>query len=215
MHRLIYIILYAIAASVSLAFVGCGQGTPPEGEAVKNREKIPAIVTRGISQVISDSGFTRYRLISEECAIFDQTDPPRKEFLKGILLLRYNNKMNIDMQITADTAILFDSKLMELRGNVYVNNEEKLLTYTSQQLFYDMEKAEFYSDAWTHIVTPDREIQGTRFRASNQTGPDGKMPRFYEFDQDKGSMPMPEDQKDEKKPQKEAENDNTAATTAP
>lgn len=193
MHRLLYIILYAIAASASLAFVGCGQGAPPEGAAVKNRKQLPAFVDRGVSGVISDSGIMRYRFIAEEWAVYDQTQPPRQEFHKGILMLRYNDKMAINMQVTADTAVIYPNEYMELRGNVYVIDEEKQSTYTSQQLFYDFKKEEFYSNVWTSIVTPDREIQGSRFRSKK---PEGNKPAYYEFDMDKGSMPMPKEGKD-------------------
>lgn len=197
-----------MAASASLAFVGCGQGAPPEGDAVKNREQLPIIVTRGVSQLLSDSGAMRYRLITEEWAIFDQTNPPRQEFCKGLLILRYNEKMAIDMQITADTAICYDQNKWELRGNVYVNNEESQTTYTSQQLFWDMQEHMFYSNVWMHIVTPEREIQGSSFRSNEN------MTR-YDVDQDKGFMPMPKDEKDEKTNVKEAENANKEATSQP
>lgn len=190
-----------------LALTGCGQEAPPEGDAVKERAKVPLMMTQGVSQLLSDSGVMRYKIVTEEWTIFDQTDPPRQEFKKGILILRYNNKMTIDMQIKADTAICYNQNFWVLRGNVFVNNEESRSTYTSQQLYWDSAQHEFYSDVWMHIVTPDREIQGSRFRSNED------MTR-YDVDADKGFMPMPKDEKqDEKQEEKPAENANGGAAT--
>lgn len=184
-------------AGLAPAFVSCGKEAPPEGEAVKNREQMPVMISRGVSKLISDSGVTRYKLITEEWIVYDQTTPPRQDFLKGLLILRFDDKMAIDMQITADTAYWYNQNLWELRGRVYVDNEASQTTYRSEHLFWDMQKHEFYSDVWMHIVTPEREVQGRRFRSNEQM-------TYYEVDADRGTMPMP---KDEKK----AENDTTAA----
>lgn len=171
-------------AGFVLAFVGCGQETPPEGAAVKNREQIPVMVTRGVSKMISDSGVTRYKLITEEWAVFDQAKPPRQDFKKGVLILRYNEKMDIDMQITADTAYWYDQKLWELRGRVRLINEENGTTFRSEQLFWDMQTHEFYSNVWMKVITPDREIEGSRFRANEQM-------TKYDVYNAKGHVPMP------------------------
>lgn len=183
-HTSNFIATSLMMAGLGLAFVGCSQDAPPEGSAVKNREQLPVMVTRGVSKMVSDSGVTRYKFITEEWAIFDQTKPPRQEFKKGILILRYDDKMNIDMQITADTAYWYDSKLWELRGRVRLINEAKETTFRSEQLYWDMQTHEFYSNVWMHLITPEREIEGSRFRANEQM-------TKYKVDDAKGRIPMP------------------------
>lgn len=200
MRRLIYIYIIAMAGILP-AFVGCGQEAPPEGAAVTHPEQVPTMLSRGVSKLISDSGLTRYKVITEEWAVYDKTDPPRQEFLKGLLILRYDKKMNVDMQITADTAYCYNQNLWELRGRVFVENEATQTTYTSQQLYWDMQLHEFYSNVWMRIVTPEREVEGVRFRSNEQ------MTR-YSVDDDKGVMPMPKDGKT-------AQNDTTSHTTHP
>lgn len=197
MSRLLYIILCVIVAGSVLTIVSCGQDAPPEGAAVRHRDQIPVMVSRGVSKMISDSGITRYKIITEEWAVYDQTNPPRQDFKKGILILRFDDKMNIDMQITADTAYWFDQNLWELRGRVYLNNEASQTTFRSERLYWDMQAHEFYSDVWMRVVTPERQVEGTSFRANEQ------MTR-YEVHDDKGSVPMP-------KNEKPAQNDSVAA----
>lgn len=175
-------------AGMWLAVVGCSHDAPPEGAAVKNREQIPVMVSRGVSKMVSDSGINRYKIITEEWAVYDQTDPPRQDFRKGVLILRYDEKMNIDMQITADTAYWYNQNLWELRGRVRLDNEASKTTFRSEQLFWDMQTHEFYSNVWMKVVTPEREVEGSRFRANEQ------MTKYEVYD-DKGSVPMPKKDK--------------------
>lgn len=182
-------LLTLIAATAVVGnIVSCGNDAPPETAAIQHRERMPIMMSHGVSKVISDSGVNRYKMITEEWVMYDQTTPPRHDFLKGILLLRFDNRMQVDMQITADTAYWYDQNLWELRGRVYVNNEASQTSYRSEQLYWDMAKHEFYSNVWMHIVTPEREIQGNRF-TSNEN-----MTR-YEVIRDKGSLPMPKEEK--------------------
>lgn len=200
MRKLLYIAMSTMMAGMALAVVGCSHDAPPEGEAVRNREQIPVMVSRGVSKMVSDSGINRYKIITEEWAVYDQTDPPRQEFRKGVLILRFDEKMNIDMQISADTAYWYNQNLWELRGRVRLDNEASKTTFRSEQLFWDMQTHEFYSNVWMKVVTPEREVEGSRFRANEQ------MTKYEVYD-DKGSVPMP---KKDKGPAGGPANGNTA-----
>ena len=157
---------------------------PPSGSAVRNRDSLPVMVTYGVSKLISDSGVVRYKIISEEWLVFDRTHPPRQEFRKGVLLQRYDDRLNVDLYITADTAYWYNQSLWELRGRVRVRNLSDRVTYTSEQLYWDNEKHEFYSHVPMHIVTPDRDLRGDRFRS------DEHLTR-YEVKRTRGFIPMP------------------------
>ena len=71
-----------------------------------------------------------------------------------------------------------------LRGRVRVRNLQDGTTYTSQQLYWDNEKHEFYSNVPMHIVTPDRDLQSDRFRSDEQL-------TRYEVRRTRGFIPMP------------------------
>ena len=182
MHRLLYCLLGLFA--LSLSFSACDNGAPPSGSAVRNRDSLPVMVTYGVSKLISDSGVVRYKIISEEWLVFDRTHPPRQEFRKGVLLQRYDDRLNVDLYITADTTYWYNQSLWELRGRVRVRNLSDRVTYTSEQLYWDNEKHEFYSHVPMHIVTPDRDLRGDRFRS------DEHLTR-YEVKRTRGFIPMP------------------------
>lgn len=177
-------ILYLFLLGTILGFAACDNGAPPNGAAVRHRDSLPMMVTYGVSKLISDSGMVRYKIISEEWMVFDRTHPPRQEFRKGVLLQRYDDRLNVDLYITADTAYWYDQKLWELRGRVRVRNLADRVTYTGEQLYWDNEAHEFYSNVPMHIVTPDRDLRGDRFRS------DERMTR-YEVKRTRGYIPMP------------------------
>ena len=182
MRRLLYLLLAFLA--LGLAFSACDNGAPPNGSAVRNRDSLPVMVTYGVSKLISDSGVVRYKILSEEWLVFDRTHPPRQEFRKGVLLQRYDDRLNVDLYITADTAYWYNQSLWELRGRVRVRNLADRVTYTSEQLYWDNEKHEFYSHVPMHIVTPDRDLRGDRFRSDEQL-------TRYEVKRTRGYIPMP------------------------
>lgn len=169
---------------MGITFLGCGNDAPPQGRAVRHRDSLPVMVSYGVSKLISDSGITRYKILTEEWKVYDKTHPPRQEFVKGVFLERYDNQFKVNLYITADTAYWYDQNLWELRGRVRVRNLENGTLYRSQQLFWDMSRHEFYSNVYMHITTPDRDIQGDRFRSDEQL-------MRYEVIRSRGFLPLP------------------------
>ncbi len=141
------------------------------------------MVTKGVSKLISDSGVIRYKIVAEEWAVYDQTNPPRQVFPKGIFLERFNEKFKVDLSVTADTAYCYNQNLWELRGRVFVRNI-KNETFATEELFWDMQKHEIYSFKHMHIVTPDEELEGNSFRSNEQM-------TDYVVSWASGMMPLP------------------------
>lgn len=169
-----------------LPLVGCSNEAPPTGVAIENRDSLPVMVTTGVSKLISDSGVVRYKLIAEEWQAYDMTKPPRQVFLKGLFFERFNENFQVDLYITADTAFCYDQNLWELRGRVFVKNFANGTTFRTTVLFWDMGKHEMYSDTYMHIVTPDRDVDGDRFRSNEAM-------TKYHISQSSGYMPIPQD----------------------
>ena len=70
--------------------------------------------------------------------------------------------------IQADTAWYFDQmRLWLLRGRVSIRNV-KGLVYTSEELYWDGIKHEFYSTVFSRVVTPERTMEGTYFRSDEK-----------------------------------------------
>lgn len=169
----------------------CGDEAPPFGQAVENRDSASVMSTYGVSKLISDSGVIKYKIIAEEWCIYDRTLPPRQEFLKGIFLEQYNEAFQPVIHITADTAYCFNQNLWELRGRVLIKNHENGTIFRTEELYWDMREHIIYSNKHMKIVTPDREIEGDRFRSNEEM-------TKYHVSQSRGSIPVPKEKQSEK-----------------
>lgn len=167
----------------------CGTEAPPMSQAITNRDSLPVMITYGVSKLISDSGIVQYKVVSEEWHVFDKTVPERQEFPKGIFLERYNKKFDVIMHITADTAYCYNQNLWELRGRIFVRNTENGTTFSSDELYWDMNRHWMYSNKPMHIVTPDRDLRGDRFESNEQL-------TKYKVWQTNGFVPIPEKAKE-------------------
>ena len=175
------LLLLALASAFAAS---CSNDAPPTGAALTNRDSMAIMTTRGVSKLVSDSGVVRYRIIAEEWSYFDRTQPPRQEFLKGIFLERLDNRFQVDLFITADTAFCFNQNLWELRGRVFVNNMQTGMKVTTEWLFWDMGEHRFWSTVPTHLSTPERDVRGDRFEANESM-------THYVIQQSAGFAPMP------------------------
>lgn len=174
---LLLIMLWGLALS-------CSETKTPVAAAVRQRDSASVMTTYGVSKLISDSGVIRYKVVAEEWRVYDRTSPPRHSFPKGLVLERFNQKFHIEMYVTADTAYWFDQDLWELRGRVRVWQDDGTL-FTSSVLYWDMNRHEFYSNVFSRLRTPDREVQGTSFRS------DEKM-RHYIVNNSRAVFPLPQ-----------------------
>lgn len=179
---------FALAVLGGLSLVGfttgCGPDAPPTGETIGTRDSLPVMTTFGVSKMISDSGVMRYKIVAEEWRVYDKTKPPRQTFPKGIFLTRFDEKLKVDLYITADTAYWYNQNLWEMRGRVFINNLATQTTFATEELFWDMNRHEIYSNKHIHIVKPNEELEGNRFRSDENMN-------VYHVQWTKGFLPMP------------------------
>lgn len=165
-------------------FFSCSNQAPPEGEALNQRDSMAVMATSGCSKVITDSGYVRYKIIAEDWSVFDRTNPPRQEFMKGIFLQRFDRQHNTDLFITADTACWYNQSLWELHGHVRVENIEQHTEFVTSLLFWDMSRHEFYSSAPMRVTTPTQQLEGDLFRSNESM-------TQYRVEHSKGYTPVP------------------------
>jgi hypothetical protein len=126
------------------------------------------MVSYGVNTLISDSGVIKYRIISERWEVNTVKNPSRWIFEKGIFMEQYDKTFHVEGYIQADTAWYYDQlKLWELRGRVTIRNVNGLV-FSSEELFWDGIKHEFYSHQFSRLVTPERTLEGTYFRSDEQ-----------------------------------------------
>lgn len=126
------------------------------------------MVSFGVNTLISDSGIMKYRICTEEWEVNTLRNPSRWIFHKGLFMEQFDEQFHIQAFVQSDTAFYYDQvRLWELRGNVRVRTADGL-HFSSQELFWDQTKREFYSQKYSTLITPLRTMQGSYFRSNEQ-----------------------------------------------
>jgi len=153
--------------------LSCGEQKEHTAPAILERDSVSMMTSYGVNTLISDSGVIKYRIVTERWEVNQVRNPSRWIFEKGLFFEQFDEKFHVQAYIQCDTAYYYDQKkLWELLGCVKVLNKDGL-RYSSEQLFWDESKHEFYSHVPSVLVTPERTLEGNYFRS------DERMTRYY------------------------------------
>lgn len=178
--------MVTLSVFVMLVF-SCKKQQPDKVAAVIDRAAMPSLEATDVNTVISDSGITRYRIISPEWLVYDKAEEPYWDFPKGILLEKFNARLAIDATIKGDYARYNQNpQIWELRGNVFAINQEGE-QFQTNLLYWDQKTERIYSDSLITITRAASIIVGVGFE-SNQS-----MTR-YTIRQPKGVFPFSDEE---------------------
>ncbi len=149
-------------------FPACSGDKNQFAEAITERDSLPSMKTLGVTTLVSDSGITRYKIITEEWEIYDKKNPPYWAFEKGVYLEKFDSLFHVDASIKADTAYYYEKKkLWELRGNVHIRSQRGD-KFDTDLLFWDEKQEKVYSDKFISIEQEDKVITGYGFESNQQ-----------------------------------------------
>lgn len=206
MHRWhLYIIGIPIAALLLLCITACSEQKEHTASAVNPRDSLPMMRSYGVNTLISDSGVIKYRMIAERWMVNEAVNPPKWIFPRGIFMEQFDETFHPEAYVQSDTAYYYTTKkLWHLIGNVRVKTVDGL-RFNSEELYWDQERHELYSNKFSRVVTPERELQGTRFTSDEHM-------RHYSVTTAKGSF---QQEDADKKDKNNNQNTNGAADSTP
>ena len=147
----------------------CSEEHEHTAPAIYEKDSVSMMTSYGVNNMISDSGVMKYRIVTEQWDINTVRQPSRWEFMKGIFFEQFDEEMHMKAYIQADTAWYYDQqRLWKLRGRVFIRKADNALIYTSDELYWDGLKHQFYSHAFSRIVTPERTMEGTYFESNEE-----------------------------------------------
>lgn len=156
------------AAVMFVIFPSCSGKDKNLVDAITERDSLPSMKSLGVTTLISDSGITRYKIITEEWSIFDKKTPPHWAFEKGVYLEKFDSLLHIDASIKADTAYYYEKeKLWELRSKVHIQSQRGD-KFDTELLFWDENKKKVYSDNFIRIEQEDKTITGYGFESNQE-----------------------------------------------
>lgn len=189
-------LLHTIAILAIALLAACAEEKEHIAPAINPRDSVAVMVSYGVNTLISDSGVIKYRIVAEQWEVNQQRQPSRWIFEKGLLLENFDLAMHVLSFIQCDTAFYYDvERLWELHGRVRILTKNGL-RFSSEELFWDENRHEIYSNKFSHLITPDKELQGNRFRS------DEKMTK-YSVRNTKGYFDRKEIDKSEEKKTKQ------------
>lgn len=151
----------------------CEEQREHTAPAIRERDSVAMMTSYGVNTLISDSGVIKYRIVAERWEVNQNIHPSRWIFERGAFLEQFDEKFHVNSYIQCDTAFYYDQrKLWELRGRVSILTKDGL-QFNSEQLYWDQNRHEFYSNVFSKLVTPERTMQGSYFRS------DEHMTKYY------------------------------------
>lgn len=148
--------------------LACGQDRERTAPAIRPQDSVAAMVSYGVNTLISDSGIIKYRIVAERWEMNPNRNPSRWIFDKGLFLEQFDLTLHVQSYIQCDTAYYYDTnKLWELHGRVRILSKNGV-RFKSEELFWDERSHELYSNKFSHIITPERELQGNSFRSDER-----------------------------------------------
>lgn len=167
------------AAVMFVLFPSCSGKGKTLADAVSENDTLPSMNSLGVTTLISDSGITRYKIVTEEWIINDKKNPPYWAFEKGVYLEKFDTLFHIDASIKADTAYYYEKKkIWELRSNVQIQSQRGD-KFETELLFWNEKEEKIYSDKYIRISQEDKIITGygfesdqnlTEYQIKNTTG---------------------------------------------
>ena len=148
-----------------LLAASCQEAVEHTAGAIRDRDSVAVMTSLGVNTLISDSGITKYRIVTERWEVNQNKKPSRWTFDKGLFLEQFDEKFHVQSYIQCDTAYYYDQKrLWELRSRVRILTKDGL-RFSSERLYWDEGKHELYSNTFSRLVTPERTLQGSYFRS--------------------------------------------------
>jgi LPS export ABC transporter protein LptC len=167
------------AAVMFVLFPSCSGKGKNLADAISENDTLPSMNSLGVTTLISDSGITRYKIVTEEWIINDKKNPPYWAFEKGVYLEKFDTLFHIDASIKADTAYYYEKKkLWELRSNVQIQSQRGD-KFETELLYWNEKEEKIFSDKYIRISQEDKIITGygfesdqnlTEYQIKNTTG---------------------------------------------
>lgn len=159
-------LMAGILLGVPALTCSCGEDERTYVANLSDPENMPTMRTLDVHTLISDSGYTRYRITSPLWLMYEEAQDPKWRFPDGLFVQQYDEMFRPSAKIYCDSAIYFSQrKLWRLDGDVMMVNTLRD-TFLTEQLFWDQNRQKVYSDSFIHIVREDRIIEGYGFTSN-------------------------------------------------
>lgn len=121
--------------------------------------------TTRVDMILSDSGYVKAQLTAPLLIQYDIKKDPYSVMPKTVKVILYKRDLNKDITITADTGYYYKEKdIIIFKKNVVSTRIEDGVVYKSEELIWDKNKKQIYSNKQVLMTKPNGEqMTGTSF----------------------------------------------------
>lgn len=154
-----------MAAFVAMMFVSCENPIAIIKEITKE-DTMSAMNAWQVTYYRSDSGKVQMQLDAPVMNHYEGKDP-KIEFPEGFVAIFFDSLMQPSSRIKANYGISYENtKLMEARNDVEVENFKTKETLNTESLYWDQQKKIIFTKAFVKITSPDKVIFGDSLNAT-------------------------------------------------
>jgi LPS export ABC transporter protein LptC len=114
--------------------------------------------TTGVTMTISDNAVVKAQLISPLLIEYATKKDPYRVMPNGVKVILYNDSLKTDGNIIADTGYYYEDKsLVVFKKNVVATKKDGS-TYKSEELVWDVNKKQYYSNQKVVITKPNGDV---------------------------------------------------------
>lgn len=164
----------------SICYMSCQNSLKDVKNATEQITGGSVEVSTGVEIIYSDSAVVKAKIITPELTHV-KNENPYYEMKKGLRAIFYNIHQQETSNIVADYGIQKEGQnIIELKNNVVVTNRDGKV-FKSDELIWDSNKHQFYSNKLVSIITPTQTIHGTKFLSDESFS-------YYEIHQSTGNF---------------------------
>ncbi len=161
---------FATAALITILLIPGCENDIEKINLMNTSTDYPDVTGEEIEVLYSDSAKVKVKMLAPELKQYNRAERPYSEFPQGMRVIFYNDSLEIESEITANYAIYYnDEKLWHAKGNVVAENYKTGERLDTEELFWDEEKEEIYSETYTRIVNENGTFYGQNGFQSNQS----------------------------------------------
>lgn len=149
-------------------FVSCKDKNTELVSFSYDSEKVPTIVTDTVNMLISDSGITRYRILSDKWLMYERAKEPYWHFPLGVYMEQFDEAFDVEFSVKSDSAWFYKNEgLWKLNGNVRIENSlgER---FDSEEFFWNQQQGTVYSNQYIEINRGPMLIKAIGFRSNQE-----------------------------------------------
>jgi len=157
-------LVYAVAFATCFCVFSCENDMKKVDDMMKKKAAVDEVTT--VTSFMSQDGTMKAKLTAP-FMLRHQADSAYLEFPRTLHVDFYNDSVKVESTLDAHYARYkeFERKVF-LKDSVVVINTLKKDTLRTNELWWDQNKQEFYTDKAVRIYQPDKTIYGTGLRAA-------------------------------------------------